>query len=296
MSYQVKSLPKEDWPPLLSEIPDAPTELYFAGKVPDYSQKLLCVVGSRKFSQYGKEATEHLIEGLKGMPVTIVSGLALGIDSIAHRAAMKAGLTTIAVPGSGLSPAALHPQTHVRLAEEIVEKGGTLISEMPPDAKASLFTHNTTEKKVFFSFPRRNRIMAGMCHATLIIEADEKSGTLITARLTAEYNRELLALPGSIFSRSTVGPHMFIRLGAALVRSADDILDTLNLKKEEKKVKDYADCSEKEKIIIELLREPMEKDQIFLEASMPAGELQTILTLLELKGYIKETMGEVRLT
>ena len=185
----------------------------------------------------------------------------------------------------------------MRLAEEIVEKGGTLISELPPDSKASLFTHNTAEKKVFWSFPRRNRIMAGMCTATLIIEADEKSGTLITARLTSEYNRELLALPGSIFSKSTLGPHMFLRLGATLVRNSSDILEALGLKKEAeiKKEKDYSDCSENERVIIELLREPRERDEIFTNAGLPAGEVQTILTLLELKGYIKESLGEIRL-
>ena len=285
MSYKIKSLAKDAWPPLLAEINDPPKQLWYAGEIPDYSRKLLCVVGSRKFTQYGKDATEYLIEGLRGYPITIVSGLALGIDSIAHRAAMKNNLPTIAVPGSGLEPKALHPQSHVRLAEEIVEKGGTLLNEFVPDFKA---TH--------YSFPLRNRIMAGMCSATLIIEAEEKSGTLITAKLTSEYNRELLALPGSIFSRSTTGPHMFLRLGATLVRNSNDILETLGIKVEdEKKVNDYSDCSENEMRIIELLREPKEKDEIFSNSGLPAGEVQTILTLLSLKGHIKETLGEVRL-
>jgi DNA processing protein len=297
MSYEIKSLKTEDWPPLLKEINDPPEKLYYAGQVPDYSRKLLCVVGSRRFTQYGKEATEYLIEGLKGYPVTIVSGLALGIDSIAHKAALKTGLPTISIPGSGLDPKALHPQSHVKLAEEIVANRGTLISELEPDEKASLFTHNTAERKVFYSFPRRNRIMAGSCQATLIIEADLKSGTLITARLTSEYNRELLALPGSIFSQSTLGPHMFIRLGAALVRSSNDILEALKIdaSNSSSKNKNYADCSENELKIIALLREPMEKDEVFARAGLSAGELQTLLTLLELKGYIKEFLGQIRL-
>lgn len=285
MSYQIKVLQQKDWPPLLSQIPDPPKKLYFAGhKVPDYSGKFLCVVGSRKFSNYGEEATKYLIEGLKGYPITIVSGLALGIDSITHRAAIKNGLPTISVPGSGLDPKVLHPSSHTRLAEEIIEKGGVLMNEFEPDFKA---TH--------YSFPLRNRIMAGMCNATLIIEADEKSGTLITAKLTSDYNRELLALPGSIFSRGTTGPHMFLRLGATLIRDSSDILEALGIKKEEVRSKDYSDCSEREKKIISLLREPMEKDLIFANSGLSISEVQTLLTLLELKGHIKESLGEIRL-
>src|SRR3989338_2002978 len=169
MSYKIKSLAKDAWPPLLAEINDPPKQLWYAGEIPDYSRKLLCVVGSRKFTQYGKDATEYLIEGLRGYPITIVSGLALGIDSIAHRAAMKNNLPTIAVPGSGLSLEVLHPQSHTRLAQEIVERGGMLMNEFDPEFKA-----------VYYSFPQRNRIMAGMSNATLIIEAEKKSGTLIT--------------------------------------------------------------------------------------------------------------------
>src|SRR3989344_964578 len=177
MSYEIKTLSKKDWPPLLSEINDPPEQLYFAGQVPDYNRKFLCVVGARKYSQYGKDVVNTLLEGLSGFPVTIVSGLALGIDSLAHRAAIKNKLHTIAVPGSGLSPKSLHPATHVSLAEEIIQSGGTLISEYEPDFKATQW-----------SFPQRNIIMSGMSNATLIVEAETKSGTLITAKLATGYN------------------------------------------------------------------------------------------------------------
>jgi len=309
MSYKIQKLNKVDWPPLLAEINDPPEQLYFAGKVPDYDRKLLCVVGSRKYTNYGREAIEHLIRELQGYPVTIVSGLALGIDSIAHRAALKNNLPTIAIPGSGLHPSALHPQTHVMLAEEIVQRGGTLISEMEPEQKASLMMHDTTSKKVFFSFPRRNRIMAGMCHAVLVVEAEIKSGTLITSKLATEYNREVLTIPGSIFSPHSDGPHMLLRLGATPIRNADDILESLNIgkldfnssskKNSGGKETKYEDCSEKEKLIIKLLIEPLSRDEILrqahLEHQIPIGETQTLLSLLELKGLIKETMGEIRL-
>lgn len=292
MTYTIKKLDKKDWPPLLREINQPPKQLLYAGKVPDWSRKLLCIVGARKYTSYGKEAVESLVEGLKGQPVTIVSGLALGIDSIAHRAALKNNLPTIAVPGSGLSLKALHPQSHTTLAKEIVESGGTLLSEYNPEFKA---TH--------WSFPQRNRIMAGMSHATFVIEAEKKSGTLITARLATEYNRDVLALPGNIWNSTSFGPHMLIRLGATPIRSSDDLLEALGLEassaKEARDEEKYFDCSEKEMSLIELIKEPMERDEILrratAELNLPVSETQTLLSLLELKGLIKEFLGEIRL-
>lgn len=300
MSYKIGIFDQKDWPPLLKEINDPPERLYIAGKVPDYNRKFLCVVGSRKNTQYGKDVAEMLLEGLRNYPVTIVSGLALGMDSIAHRAALVNNLPTISIPGSGLNPEALHPQTNKKLAEEIVEKGGTLISEMEPDMKATLWSFSSPEKKVFYSFPKRNRLMAGMCHATLIVEANIKSGTLITARLATEYNRDVLTIPNSIFNSTSAGPHMLLRLGATPIRNADDLLEALHInKKDEDKNNDekkYFDCGEKEMILIELLGEPMERDELIRRAQMPIGEVQTLLTLLELKNLIKESLGEIRLT
>ena len=292
MPYKIKKLERKDWPPLLEEINQLPERLFYAGKIADWSRKLLCIVGARKNTSYGKEAVETFIEGLKGYPITIVSGLALGIDSIAHRAALKNNLPTIAVPGSGLSLEVLHPQSHTRLAEEIVEKGGMLMNEFDPEFKA-----------VYYSFPQRNRIMAGMSNATLVIEAEKKSGTLITARLATEYNRDVLALPGSIFNTTSEGPHMLIRLGATPVRDSDDVLEALHLEKiageNENDEEKYFDCSEKEMAIIKLLVEPLERDEILRQAlsqhKIPVGETQTLISLLELKGLIKETLGEIRL-
>lgn len=285
MSYKVNVLKREDWPPLLNEIPDPPKELYFAGALPDYSRKMLCVVGSRKYTTYGKDAVEYLVKGLKGFPVSIVSGLALGIDAFAHLEALKNNLPTIAVLGSGLSSRALHPQSHVKLAEEIVDKGGTLISEFEPEFRATLW-----------SFPQRNRIMAGMSQATLLIEAGEKSGTLITAKLATEYNRELLCVPGPIFSPSSEGTNMFARLGATLVRSPEDVLEALGIKSENTPRKNnLSDCSPNEMKIVKLLTEPLGRDELLAQSGLPIHEIQMALTLLELKGYIKEELGEVRL-
>lgn len=292
--YKIKILNREKWPPLLEEINQLPAKLFYVGQTPDWSRKLLCVVGARKNTTYGKELVETLIAGLKNQPITIVSGLALGIDGLAHRAAIENNLPTIAVPGSGLSLEVLHPQSHARLAQEIVEKGGTLMNEFEPEFKATQW-----------SFPQRNRIMAGMSHATLVIEAEKKSGTLITARLATEYNRDVLTIPGSVFNTTSEGPHLLIRLGATPVRNSDDILEALHLEStttsnidSEDETK-YFDCSEKEMLIIKILNEPLPRDQILREMrddhQIATSETQTLLSLLELKGLIKETLGEIRL-
>jgi len=301
MKYEIKKLNETDWPPLLTEINDPPKQLYYAGSVPDYDRKFLCVVGSRKYSPYGKDITTTLISGLEGFPITIVSGLALGIDAIAHRTAIRHKLAVIAVPGSGLDPKAMHPKTNIQLAEEIVDNGGTLISEYEPSFKATLW-----------SFPLRNRIMAGMCHAVLIIEAETKSGTLITAKLATNYNREVLAVPGSIFSPTSDGPHLLIRLGATLVRSAEDILEALGIGKldflsmptgsklssaehqENQEIK-YQDCSPNELVLIKMLNEPISRNELLRQSPFLISETQTLLTLLELKGHLTEKLGELRL-
>src|SRR3990167_1382285 len=163
MSYEIKTLNKKDWPPLLKQINDPPKTLNYAGQIPDYKRKFLCVVGSRKYTNYGKEVVNSIISDLRGFPITIVSGLALGIDSIAHRAAIKNNLPTIAVPGSGLSLEVLHPQSHTHLSTEIIEKGGMMMNEFEPEFKATQW-----------SFPQRNRIMAGMRAATFVIETPQK--------------------------------------------------------------------------------------------------------------------------
>lgn len=280
----IREIPPGGFPELLKEIPDPPKRLRFEGELPTPGNKLLAVVGSRKYSSYGRETCEALIAGLKGIPITIVSGLALGIDAIAHRAALKAGLQTIAVPGSGLGRKVLYPRSHANLADEIVEAGGGLISE---------FDDNQTAMP--WSFPQRNRIMAGMCHATIIIEAEIKSGTLITSRLATEYNREVGTVPGPVDSPTSEGPHMLIRLGAALIRNSDDILELIGLPRrgETHKLVDADDLSEEEKTFIKLLENPHTRDELIRLSKIDTGTASAVLSLMEIKGLIKEEMGEV---
>ncbi len=266
----------------LSEIPQPPARMFVRGTLPPLGTKLLTVVGSRAMSGYGKNACEHLIAGLAGFPVSIVSGLALGIDGVAHRAALSAGLHTIAVPGSGLDDSVMYPRAHAGLALEIINKGGALLSEFEPLWKPRPE-----------SFPQRNRIMAGMAHATLIIEAGEKSGTLITARLATEYNRELLAVPHSIFADGGAGGHLFMKLGAAPVRTVADILSALGIETEAPRAAS-ALLNAEEKIIIDILREPMQKDDLIRASKLRAGDANVLLSSMELRGLIAETYGEVR--
>ncbi len=283
----IQEIPPGSFPELLKEIPDKPKQLRLLGTMPNPENKLLAVVGSRKYSNYGREACEALIAGLKGKPVTIVSGLALGIDSIAHRASLRAGLQTIAVPGSGLDKKVLYPRSHANLAEEIIEAGGGLLSEFD-DAQAA----------TPWSFPQRNRIMAGMCHATLVVEAEIKSGTLITSRLATEYNREVGAVPGPIDSPTSEGPNMLIRLGAALIRDADDLLELLGLERggEMHAFADIDELNADEKIFINLLSEPCSRDELIRKSKLETSAASAALSLLEIKGLIKEEMGEVRKT
>ena len=269
--------------PQLREIPQRPKRLYTNGTLPADGTKFLAVVGSRKYSPYGKAACEHLIAGLRGYPVSIISGLALGIDTIAHRAALDAGLHTIAVPGSGLGEKVLYPATNRRLAQEIVEKGGLLLSEYEPDFRATVW-----------SFPKRNRIMAGLSHAVLIVEAHERSGTLITARMALDYNRDVLAIPGSIFSDGSSGTNTLLRQGATLVRTADDILDALGIEKRAaESEQDLSDLSTHEQTVMIALIEPLSKDEIIRSNILETEDLSAALTLLEIKGLIKESGGKI---
>lgn len=281
----IKDLRKKNFPPLLSEINDPPKALRIIGELPK-TQKYLAVVGSRKYSEYGKNVCEKLIEGLSGYSITIVSGLALGIDGIAHRSAMKAGLKTIAVPGSGLGPKVLYPSTHKRLAEEIVESGGALLSEFEDDFIATPW-----------SFPQRNRIMAGICDATLVIEAELKSGTLITSKYAIEYNRDVFTVPNSIFSKTSEGPHMLLRLGATPITQSSDIVSALGLTPHEDlfQKRDYKNCSSDEHEVISILSEPRSRDEIIRLLGKPVYVTQTILATMEIKGIIEESMGEIHL-
>lgn len=286
---KIKKLKKSEHPPMLAEIPAPPKELYCEGTLPDFNKyKFLAVVGSRKFSRYGREVCEALIEGLKGYNVVIVSGLALGIDAISHQSALDADLLTIAVPGSGLDREVLHPRTNHKLADAIVKQGGALLSEYEPLMPAGLHT-----------FPERNRIMVGMSHAVLLIEAAERSGTLITARLTTEYNRELLAVPHDITRVTAKGVNQFLKLGATPVTESADILQALGIDPKQSLEQQHLALqalSKDEQRVMELLSsDPLPRDELVRKLKIDINKANILLSAMELKDLIKEEMGEVRI-
>ena len=279
---ELQKLTLEQFPPILSEIADPPAQLYVRGMMPPEDHVTLAVVGARRHSGYGKEACEHLIAGLAGYPISIVSGLALGIDAIAHRAALKAGLHTIAVPGSGLSDEVLYPATHRALAREILSSGGALLSEFEPDFRA---TH--------WSFPQRNRIMAGLSRAVLIIEASEKSGTLITGRLALDYNRDVMVVPGSIFSDTSRGALKLLKDGANAVLHSRDILSILGFSVDAVPSQENLLLSQEEERVLMALAEPLARDDLIRTLSIPVRDANILLSAMELRGLIKESLGLV---
>lgn len=284
MDFPIKELTQGEFPKLLRETPHPPKQLNYRGVLPSSDMKLLAVVGSRKYTNYGKDAVEYLIGGLRGHNIGIVSGLALGIDSLAHEAALRHGLYTLAIPGGGLSPAAIYPRAHTGLAEKILKSDGGLLSEYDPDFRATTW-----------SFPQRNRLVAGISHATLVIEAGEKSGSLITARLTADYNRELLIVPGNIFSDNSKGTHQFLKLGATPVTEPADILNALGIEIKENKLPAVsAALSDEEIAIINLLSEPTERDALIRKSGLPIESALIILMRMEMNGLIVENAGVYR--
>ncbi len=284
---EIKQLKKEDWHENILEIADPPKQLNYRGQKPDWESVFLTVVGSRKYSQYGKEVCQKLIAGLKGYDITVVSGLALGIDAIAHQTALENGLKTMAIPGSGLDTNFIYPKSNIPLAKKILNSGGTLLSEYEPNQEAAPWT-----------FPQRNRIMAGLSKATLVIEATEKSGTLITARLALEYNREICAVPTSIFSFYGKGSNKLLHQGAVPITCSEDLLQILgfDLSDDEAQLEmKFNDCSKDEKLILEKIKEPKTRDELIRELEMPASQINILLSSMEIKSLISETLGKIQI-
>ena len=271
------------FPASLQEIPDPPKLLYIEGELPPETDTYLAVVGSRKMSAYGKRVCQQLVAGLRGSPIVVVSGLALGIDSVAHESALEADIKTIAVLPSGLADSAIYPAVHKNLAHRIVQAGGALISEYEPE-----------EKPRHWTFLERNRIVAGLCRATLVIEAPERSGALVTAKLALEYNRDVFAVPHPIESETGAGTNALIRRGAVLIRSSEDILDSLNLVPESfVQTLPLADLSDEELLVYEALSEARDRGELQEITGLPQQKLNVSISLLSIKGVIAEELGKL---
>lgn len=278
-----RQLSPSQYPQGLREIPDVPAHLYIEGVLPPDDIALLAVVGSRKMSAYGKRVCEQLVTGLVGAPVAVVSGLALGLDAVAHESALAAGLPTIAVMPSGLSDTALYPAANRALARRIVKEGGALISEYEPEEKPRQWT-----------FIARNRIVAGLSSAVLVIEAPERSGALVTARLALDYNREVMAVPHPLGSETGAGTNALLRRGATLVRFAADILDSLNLTPATMPLpEEPKDLSPDEALVYEALREPREKAELSELCALSQQQVNVAISMLVIKGIVREELGKI---
>jgi DNA processing protein len=281
-NFPIQTIVAEHYFPQLKEIPQPPKTLYMRGNIDRIiGTTLITVVGSRKFSSYGKYACETLIKGLADYPVTIVSGLAFGIDIIAHQAALDAGLPTIAFPGSGLNEDAIYPSKHLAIAKRILREGGVLLSEFDHDIGG-----------MYWMFPQRNRLEAGIAVMTIVIEAEEKSGTLITSRLATEYNKTVGAVPGPINSRTSIGANWLLKLGAVPITEPSDILKELGFaEKGRLPFPPSILLNSTEERIISFLMTPQSKETIIDQLELDAVTASIAFSTLEIKGVIKETYG-----
>lgn len=272
------------YPGLLKKIADPPAVLFVRGNLDALDGFAIAVVGTRMPSQYGKQATEKLVEALVARYVTIVSGFARGIDTVAHTRAVKSGGRTVAVLGCGLD--IVYPAENRKLVARVIDKGA-IISEFPFGTKPDAM-----------NFPRRNRIIAGLSAGTLIMEAREKSGALITAYQALEQNREVFAVPGSIFSRQSAGPHKLLKEGAKLVSRVEDILEEFPGQHEpetpaERSRPNDASLSETEQQALRHLGwTPTHIDDLARLSGMPPAQLLTVLLQLEFSGWVKQLPGK----
>lgn len=285
-----------EYPALLKEISAPPFVLYYKGRLEGWKNRL-AVVGSRKFSAYGEKAIAELLPPLIESGLLIVSGLALGIDALAHRKTLESKGTTWAVLGSGIDDKNIYPPANRRLAKEIIDSGGMLLSEFPP---------GTPPCKQ--NFPQRNRIIAGLAQATLVVEAKEKSGALITANYALDANREVLAVPGNIFSESSAGPNKLIKQGAKTISEAADILEVYGLtpindgqkgkrknKKEKSNQLSFFPDNEIEALVYKILKKTSERaekigiDEIIRQTELDTSVINSTLSILELRGIAKNS-------
>lgn len=270
-----------DFPKVLREIPAAPPVLFVRGSLEPADQWAIAVVGTRRMTAYGRLVTQDLVAGLVAHGITIVSGLARGVDAVAHRTALENGGRTLAVLGCGIDK--VYPPEHRDLAHKIAEGNGALVTDYPlgtePDSK---------------HFPARNRLISGLSLGVLVIEAGDKSGALITARFAVEQDRDVFAVPGNINSPVSVGTNRLIQQGAKLVTRVDDILEELNLRMVAERVSAQValpDSAEEAALFSQLSGQPLHVDELGRLTGLPSSLVSSTLTLMELKGMVQQVGG-----
>jgi DNA processing protein len=283
IQYPAIRIEDEQYPPQLREIHQPPAVLYIRGHIPK-DRPFVAIVGTRRCTPYGRRATEYIVKGLVRAGVVIVSGMANGIDTQAHKTALDEGGETIAVLGSGIDETVLYPQSNKAMAREI-EKHGAVLSEFDPYAKSETYY-----------FPQRNRVISGLSLGVLVVEAREKSGALITSTFALEQNREVFAVPGSIHWETSIGPNNLIKQGAKCVTCAEDILEELNIPVGEEKTRARIGETPTETKIFSLLQgkrgEPLHIDTIVQESHLSPQEISSTLTQMELEDRIKNLGGD----
>jgi DNA processing protein len=270
-----------EYPELLREIPAAPPLVFLRGQLEPIDRWAVAVVGTRRLTAYGRQVTHDLVAGLVSNGITIISGLARGIDAVAHRTAIEGGGRTIAVMASGIDK--IYPPEHRDLAREIVAGHGALVTDYPFGAEPES-NH----------FPARNRLISGLSLGVIVIEAGERSGALITARFALEQNREVFAVPGNIHSPVSVGTNRLIQQGGKLVMRVEDVLEELNLKMvAEQAVAQIIlpETAEEAALIAQLSSQPVHVDELGRLTSMPMSLISSTLTMMELKGMVQQVGG-----
>lgn len=274
-NIKIITIQDENYPLALREIKSPPFVLYCQGYIKN-NEPGLAIVGTRKMTAYGKQAAIEISKNIASSGLCIISGLALGIDTVAHSSALEAGGKTIAVLGSGMDKKSLYPKENYNLSQKIISSGGAVLSEYPPTSIARAY-----------NFPLRNRIISGLSLGVLIIESQEKGGSLITAKYALEQNKKLFALPGSIYSKNSQGTNRLIKTGCAQpVTEPQDILDELGIKKEAvfKKQKEY---TKEEKILLNYLdKEPKHIDKLVKLSGLSPSIMTSTLALMEINGLV----------
>lgn len=272
----------KNYPRLLKEIYDPPYLLYIRGEFKKEDEFALAVVGTRQPSSYGEQITPWIVEKLASAGLTIVSGLARGIDTMAHLGALSVGGRTIGVAGAGIDKQSIYPPSNRQLAEKIAQQGA-IISEYPIGALA--LRHH---------FPTRNRIISGLSRGVLVVEAAAKSGALLTANHALAQNREVFTIPGSIYSKASAGPNELIKMGAKLITRPEDIFDELNLQSLKSYIENrqvIPESPEEEKILKILSHEPIHIDKIIQMTKMDAASVNATLSIMEMKGKVRNLGG-----
>lgn len=275
----------ERYPPLLREIHEAPTELYVRGNASLLSHEpMLAVVGSRKANHHGKHAVEHLFGPLVATGVPLVSGMAYGIDSLAHAACLEASTPTIAVLGGGIDDASIYPKRHIALAHDIIAAGGAVVSEYEPGTPPHLG-----------QFPVRNRIIIGLCQAVVVVQAAERSGSLISSRLALENGREVAAVPGSLADPLAWGTNRLIRDGATPLLEPSDVFDLLKMVNPIAEATDQqrvAHLTTEQRAVFDALSDhPLHTDELIAATKLASPVLAATIVELEMQDLIHHIGG-----